>query len=585
MRMISGSLVGCACACVCAFLAPAASASITPAVTLDQSAGTHAGSTVNLGLDLTFARSPSSDSPKDMTLNLPPGLLANASIDGGACLNSSAPNPACQVGTGTVTATPFVLGLAGPPVSVSVTFDLVAPPKPGDLAGLVIMAKNPVTGASAQLGSQGDITVSPVGAVTIAFHNIPNNYALIPGPAVPIAVDEISSTFNGLRMPTHCPSTPARFGVSADSYADSAPRSASAPFQVTGCSSLPFSPLLSASAVKDSGDNGVQITTDVTQGAGQATSRTTGLAFPAAVVSPNAVAVVTGGLLCTDPTFASCKTIGISDAKSPLYPRVLAGKVYLTGSLTAPAITVSFPPPFALSLNGSVNLATNTTTFTGVPDLPLSDLKVQLTGGPQAAFATTCVTPSGDAVGSFTSQDGDLFASSTAPFTVAGCPPPSSTGGSGGTGGPGIGKPTVVPLGLPSLVSASVSGLRRDHPAISFRLTAGRGAPKLTSVTVPLPRGLSYRRHRAHGRLLLQGVKVSRAGVRSLSLKHGRLTITLRRPSATVLVKLGPRALHETAALGRRARRRRVRFLKLTVSVMTVAHRHVTLTRAVRPRS
>ena len=52
-------------------LAPAASASISPAVTLDQSAGTQAGSTADLGMDLKFAPS-GNDSPKDLTLSLPP---------------------------------------------------------------------------------------------------------------------------------------------------------------------------------------------------------------------------------------------------------------------------------------------------------------------------------------------------------------------------------------------------------------------------------------------------------------------------------------------------------------------------------
>jgi hypothetical protein len=87
-----------------AAMAPSAWASITPAVTLDQSAGTAAGSTTNLGLDLKFSPT-GTDSPDHMTLTLPPGLLANASIDGGACLTMTDLNDtACQVGTGTVTA-------------------------------------------------------------------------------------------------------------------------------------------------------------------------------------------------------------------------------------------------------------------------------------------------------------------------------------------------------------------------------------------------------------------------------------------------------------------------------------------------
>jgi hypothetical protein len=99
-RIWTKALSGLAVAIGCAGLAPVAQASITPMLYLNQSAGERAGSTVNLGADLQFSASPATDSPRDMTLALPPGLLANASINGGACLNSSTPTAACQVGTG-----------------------------------------------------------------------------------------------------------------------------------------------------------------------------------------------------------------------------------------------------------------------------------------------------------------------------------------------------------------------------------------------------------------------------------------------------------------------------------------------------
>ena len=63
-------LAGVAGGLVAMVIAPAASASIAPALTLDQSAGTTAGSTVNLGMDLKFAPS-GGDSPKDLSLSLP----------------------------------------------------------------------------------------------------------------------------------------------------------------------------------------------------------------------------------------------------------------------------------------------------------------------------------------------------------------------------------------------------------------------------------------------------------------------------------------------------------------------------------
>ena len=114
---------------------PAASASISPSLTLSQSSA-NAGSTANLGMDLKFSPT-GSDSPKDLTVSLPAGLLANASIDGGACLTATSPVAACQVGSGTVSASETLLGIPVPvPLSLPVGFYLVAPPKPGDLAGL-----------------------------------------------------------------------------------------------------------------------------------------------------------------------------------------------------------------------------------------------------------------------------------------------------------------------------------------------------------------------------------------------------------------------------------------------------------------
>jgi hypothetical protein len=85
-------------------LAPTASAAISPSLTLAPSSAT-AGSTASLGVTISFSPS-GGDTVKDLTLALPPGLLADAAIDGGVCLKvTSAPPAACQVGTGSVSAT------------------------------------------------------------------------------------------------------------------------------------------------------------------------------------------------------------------------------------------------------------------------------------------------------------------------------------------------------------------------------------------------------------------------------------------------------------------------------------------------
>ena len=202
-------------------LAAAAEASTTPSIGLNQSAGTAAGSTTNLGLDLTFADT-GTDSPHNLTINLPPGLLANASINGGSCLKAAnTSGSACQVGSGTVTATadpiPPLVNLPVP-VSVPVSFYLVPPPAPGDLAGLA------VEGLGEQIGPTGDIRVRPTGdpsgvGVTIKLalpDQLPLTLPIIGQvPTAFISLTEINSTFDRLRYPATCPATPARLSAYA----------------------------------------------------------------------------------------------------------------------------------------------------------------------------------------------------------------------------------------------------------------------------------------------------------------------------------------------------------------------------------
>jgi hypothetical protein len=543
--------------------AASASASVTPALTLDQSGGTQAASTIPLGMSFNFSPS-AGDSPKDLTIGLPPGLLADASINGGACLQSSTPTAACQVGTGTVTAT-ILGGLV--PVTGQVAFDLVAPPKPGDLAGLALLVT--LLGQTSQLGSPGEIAVrsvtDPAGfGLNIAFANIPNTYQ-----SMPIQVQSMSSTLSGVRMPASCPATPANVTVTTDSYSDSTSHTASAPLQVTGCPALPFTPAFHVTATKDAADSGTQVISDITQPASpaQATPQSVSLALPADVLSPNAHSVLSGGILCADPASGTCKTIGTATATSPLYPVPLTGSDYLTGTLSALKIVIVFPPPFALTLAGAVDVAHNTTTFTGLPDIPLSDLKVTLAGGQNAAFAAFCSPASGTASSTLIAQSG-ARAVVSAPFTVAGC------SGSQGTTGSGPG-PNPSPNGRAGIVSGAVSGLASGHPALSFKLTAGKNA-KLKSFTVKLPRGLSFVRHRVHGHLKLLGVALKGAKIKSLSLKHGALLVTLRAPVNTLSAKIGSRALKESAALKSAAKHHRLKRLQLTVLLTNTAGKSIT---------
>jgi hypothetical protein len=319
-------------------------------------------------------------------------------------------------------------------------------------------------------------------------------------------------------------------------------------------------------AVKDARDNGVQLSTDLTQPPGQATARKVKLTLPNRVVSSN-FGLVSHGILCANPSSGTCKTIGTATATSPLYPTPLRGNVYLTGKVTsaglagAPGLSIMFPAPFALTLTGKVDIGAGSTTFENVPDIPQSDLNVTLTGGANAAFVASCAPASGSASSTLTSQNGDKTAVAPARFTVSGCPAP---------------KPGKV--GRPKIASASLSGLARGAPTLRFRLLAGARAPKLRSFAVALPRGLRF----AGRRTALAGVRVGSTKPRSLALARGRLVVTLRGTAAGATVTIGPRALRESAALQKTAERHRLGSLRLAVSIKDAGGTSTTATFAIK---
>jgi hypothetical protein len=372
-------------------------------------------------------------------------------------------------------------------------------------------------------------------------------------------------------MPTSCPSPAANFTVSANSYSDSTVKSASAPLSVTGCSSLKITPTFSVRAIRDTGDAGVKVSTDLTQPAApdQATPSKVVLTLPPNVLGPNVSAVVSGGILCTDPTFASCKTIGSVRSTSPGYPAALIGKAYLTGSLLAPQITLKFPPPFPLTLSGAVDLATGSTTFTGVPDIPLTDLRVVLTGGPNSVFTPSCNPASGTASSTLTSQNGDQTATADAPFTVSNCPPPSP--------GPATGPvtttkpPVTVPPkktnpkpGRPQLRSLSLHKTGRNRFTLRAVVLAGNHAKGVRAIRIGLPPNVKFAVKRGQRLKLRKHVTTTGSGVASVKLVHHRLIIKLRH--AVRRGQVSVRGLTVTGVAGKPPRRVHRR-LKLVVSV------------------
>jgi hypothetical protein len=551
-------LLGILAGAVTAAAAPGAGASVMPTLTLDQSAGSAAGSFANLGMDLKFSPS-AGDSPEQLTINLPPGLLANASIDGGACLASVDLNDgACQVGGGVVTAD--LLGTI--PAPTQVTFDLVPPPAAGDLAGLAVNSNG------TQVGTTGDIRIRPSGdpagvGVTISL-TLPNSLF-----GTPISISEINSTFDSLRYPTTCPAMQQDVGVTVDSYSDpSVFQAVSAPLSVSGCSALPYAPAFKVNVARDRTDREVSLSTTVTQGATESPNRSVSLAFPTPTLSANIQVV---GLLCGNLASGTCTPVGSVSASSPLYPSALTGRAYLTGNPLGPSLTLVFPAPFPLTLSGAVDLTKNTATFTGLPDIPLTNLTVSLNPGPQAVFETNCQPPTTTATATLTDQNGDRTLAVPAKFTISGCP---GGGSGGGAGGSGIGT-AVGPGGL-KVSNAFITGLSTGHPSLGFRVTVPKSAPALRGFTVVLPHGLSFGRRRI-GKGLAIAVHVSGARGVSVSLSQGRLVIKLRKATAGFTVRIDARGLSESSALKSQAKAHKLPRLVLSVITTNTADKRITL--------
>ena len=505
-----------------AVLALPAAAWAAPGLTVTPTTTTAGTSPATVNFDSTFT-----SAPNDVTFALPAGLLANANLQSGACLASSTPSAACQVGSGTATAA----GLAVP-----VSEYLVKGPAAADAAGVALVQGSSPSGA---LLSTADVTVrSTDGGLNIAFSNL-----------APLAISEINVSLTTLRMPSSCPTPSANVTLTADGA------STTAPLNVTGCSTQTYQPALSASITKDSNDAGGQLVLGITQGATEAASKSITLGLGSAV-TPN----VGADLACLAGT--AC-TIGTATATSPLLPSaaLASGTVTLGGSATTPTIAVSFPAPFAMTLDGAVNLATNSVTFSNVPDLPLTNLTLTVTGpGGQKAFNVTSCAPA-SVTGSFTGQ-GNQSSNSSAAIKFSNCP--------------------NAPKG-----SGSSSGLATGHPSLKVKVSHSSGGANIASLAVGLPTGLSFARSAISTKktcttskgkkkctttTLIKGLGVSGGSVKSVALKGGKLVITLKKAVGSVTVSLSGPVLSESKALQTSVKKHKTKNVKVTLKVTDAKH-------------
>ena len=483
-------------------------------------------------LDSTQATTPATSA----TVALKPGVFASASAKPSCISTYSSPeDPNCTIGGGTVN-TSF-----GNPAFIAY---LTPAKKTGDIAGVdLVSSVGTVHGEVSLVQSASNAPVSMV--MTFDLSALNAAVGSTAAKAITGLTLYINGTLNGqpfLRMPTNCGTTAATaLSVTYGTGTTPVTSDASPDVTPTGCSTLPYAPKLAATVTKDSTDSGVDVTTVVTQAANESANASVQLVTPSGTISPNLVAAI--------GDFG--KQVGVASAISPLLPVKLTGTVSLTGSAAAPALTITFPG--LATFSGAINLGNNSVTFGSVPDVPLTNLTVDITGGPNALFMSTCSQPTGTLTGNFVGQNG-AKATSSSTVTVSGCSTP--------TGG---GK-TVKP----SLTGLKASGFAIDKPKLMFTIKAG--SAKVKGFTVALPKGVTFIK-----KGLKQGVILSGAKIKSEKLVKGKLVVTLKSAATRIKVTLNNKALNESVSLALKIAQKKVKSLTGKVTVTDTTGKNTTL--------
>jgi hypothetical protein len=514
---------------ICAGSAQAAlhvsSFSVTPSTT---NAGASPDVTVDAKLSTT-----DQDSPRDVTISLAPGLLANPSA-AAVCNAQAFAGDQCpassKIGDGTIVGTAPDYNTT---VTLTVGIYLIAP-QGSEVARVGAIAElydYPV----AEISSPIQLRTQPDVGINLALTGLPNSVE-----GTKVVVNELTMKLYGTvagrpftRNPTSC--TPAQTQIAIASYgADST--GATSSFTPTHCERLAYAPRLAASATVDPHDDGAQLSTSLTQSSGEAATKSVSLTLPAGLGARLSAL----GTACGAADLSQCPALGSATITTPLLGAPLTGKIVLVGrSGTLPAIDVVLPPPFAFTLVGTPTTAAGglAVAFGGIPDVPISSLQVTFAGGGSSLLTNQTVCSGTQRLSA------DLVAQSGARAHLS---------------------PTLAVHGCSNTGTASAhvrfSGLGGSSPKLTLTVN---GSSALKVVGLRLPSGLSMK----VAKKKRKGLKVNAGGWRLVhATKHG-LRLSLGGNHTSVVVKLSAPALRVAQGLATKVEHGRHKKLVVVVTV------------------
>jgi hypothetical protein len=348
-------------------------------------------------LTVSFSRGDGTQPLGQITAHLPPGLLGYVSAVP-LCNPADAAAGSCpaasRVGVVTTTAgagsdplrvpgTVYLAqGTGGYPFALSVVVPAVAGPY--DLGNVVVLV-------NLQVNSDGSITAVS-GPLPSILDGIPLDIR-----SVALTTDRPGFTF----LPTNC--APLSMGGTATSLSGSvAP--ISAPFQASGCGSLPFAPSFTvATQGSTSKANGASLTVRIAQKPGEADIHSVHVELPAQLPSR----LTTLQKACTAAQFnsnpAGCprgSDVGTATAITPTLSSPLTGPAFLVshGGAAFPDLEIVLQGEgVTVILDGQTDIKRGITssTFASAPDVPLSGFQLTMPEGPYsllAANGTLCTS-------------------------------------------------------------------------------------------------------------------------------------------------------------------------------------------------
>ena len=558
VRLLSAAVVGLLAAGATAIPASASisvsSFQLTPSTT--QAGGTTTTPGPQLDVNAQFSTT-NGDTPQNVKLSLASGLLANPSVVpfcSAAAFQADNCPASSQIGSGTITGTAPQFGTT---LNLPAAEYLVQPAgsEVADFGLIATFFDYPV---ATQTGPV-NIRSTPDVGIDIPLNGLPNTIEGVPvvvnGLDLKIAGSENGQPFT--RNPTSCSAATSTMTVS--SYgAPSTNVTGTSSFTPTGCSTLPYTPTVNGTVTEDSnGDGGIAMQAVIGSTYNQADSQSIQLSFPFSA-SPRLSTFVNDE--CTPSTtanpWAACTSVGTAVITTPLLSTPLTANIYLEQHANAlPTLEIVIPAPFNITLTGTPILSGSSVQalVANVPDIPITNMTLNLPGGPASLFVAGVhmCTATQSFSGTFNSWSGvNATPSSTA--TVNGCP----AGSPAATTVPVTTRTKTTSLVAKNHVATgsstgstatktsgqvSISGIASSAPRLVIGVGGGKKTGAIRSVTLRLPAGFSVAAAK-----LASGLRVNVDGkpVRyTARVSHGLLTITFAKAGHVVFIALSSPAL------------------------------------------